>query len=45
MQANATHQHQYELRSGKAGKSHLVLKAANNRVIGVSETYTARGNE
>ena len=32
----------FECRVGKAGKSHFVLKAANHRVIGTSETYNSQ---
>lgn len=31
----------YERRIGKGGKPHFVLKAANHRVIGSSETYNS----
>lgn len=41
VQANAARKSRYELRSGKGGQSHFVLKAANHRVIGASETYSS----
>ena len=41
VQAHAKAKSNFELRSGKGGKSHFVLKAANNKVIGSSETYNS----
>ena len=32
----------YERREGKKGKSHFVLKSANHRAIGTSETYSSK---
>ena len=41
VQSNAAHQSRYELRSGQGKQCHFVLKAANHRVIGASETYSS----
>lgn len=40
VQTNAGDDTRYERREGKGGKTHFVLKAANHRVIGSSETYS-----
>ena len=42
VQLNAGIADRYERRQGKGGKSHFVLKAANHRVIGTSETYSSK---
>ena len=42
VQGNAGIANRYERRQGKGGKSHFVLKAANHRVIGTSETYSSK---
>ena len=42
VQVNASVADRYERRQGKRNKSHFVLKAANHRVIGSSETYSSK---
>jgi len=42
VQVNAGRKDRYERRKGKGGKLHFVLKAANHRVIGSSETYSSK---
>ena len=42
VRANAGVAGRYEHRTGKQGKSHFVLKAANHRVIGSSEVYRSK---
>lgn len=42
VQSNAGIANRYERRQGKGGKSHFVLKAANHRVVGTSETYSSK---
>jgi hypothetical protein len=41
VQSNAGRADRYERRQGKGGKPHFVLKAANHRVTGSSETYSS----
>jgi uncharacterized protein YegP (UPF0339 family) len=42
VQGNAGIGDRYERRQGKGSKSHFVLKAANHRVIGTSQTYSSK---
>ena len=39
VQANCSDDDRFVVRKGKGGKEHFVLRAANNRVIGNSQTY------
>jgi uncharacterized protein YegP (UPF0339 family) len=41
VQKHASQSDRYERRTGKKNKPHFVLKSANHRVIGSSETYEA----
>ena len=41
VQSNAALAGRYERRRGKGRKSHFVLKTANHRVIGTSETHSS----
>ena len=41
VQANSGSADRFQRRKGKSGKSHFVLRAANHRVIGSSQTYSS----
>lgn len=43
VQTNCSDASHYDRRKGKGGKPHFVLKSANHRVIGSSETYNSTG--
>ena len=42
VQANCSNAERYDRRTGRGGKTHFVLKAANHRGVGTSEPTTPR---